>query len=73
MHFGYSDTATIPTLVPAHVRSKAFNLPTDMNEFLCQLLEVKKRELCPILPIKLVRPQVWISQWNFLAEKKCFQ
>ena len=61
LHFGYSDPSTVPTLVPAHVRAKAFNLPADANEFLCQLLDVKKRELCPLLPIKIIRPKVRVA------------
>ena len=58
IHFPYSDPATVPSLVPPHVRAKPHNLPKDMNQFLCQLLEIKKRQLSPYLPIPLVTPQV---------------
>lgn len=62
LHLPYSDPSTIPTLVPAHVTSPSspvcYRLPEDMNDFLCQLLEVKKRELCSCVPIPLVQPQV---------------
>ena len=58
LNFPYSDPDTIPNLVPPHVRAKPLMLPRDMNSFLCQLLDVKKRELCKCLPIPVVQPQV---------------
>lgn len=58
LNFPYSDADTIPNLVPPHVRAKPWHLPKDMNNFLCQLLDVKKRELCKCLPIPIVQPQV---------------
>ena len=58
LHFPYSDPATVPPLVPPHVRARPHHLPADMNRFLCQLLEIKKRQLSSYLPIPLVTPQV---------------
>ena len=62
IHFPYSDPATIPSLVPPHVTAKPYYLPQDMNRFLCQLLEIKKRQLSPYLPIPLVSPKVTEEQ-----------
>ncbi len=58
LHFPYSDPSTVPSLVPPHVASRPHALPHGMNDFLCQLLEVKKRQLCPLLPVPLVQPRV---------------
>ncbi len=58
LHFPYSDPATVPTLLPPDVRAKPYNMPEGMNGFLCQLLDVKKRELCRCLPMPIVQPQV---------------
>lgn len=58
LHLPYSDPETIPTLLPPHVRSKAYNMPRDTNAFLCQLLEVKKRELFTCIPVPIVRPEI---------------
>jgi hypothetical protein len=64
LHFPYSDAATVPTLVPPHVRAMPHNLPKDMNKFLCQLLEVKKRQLSTYIPMALVEPQVQPSDFS---------
>ena len=32
IHFPYSDAATVPSLVPPHVRAKPHHLPRDMNQ-----------------------------------------
>ena len=58
VHFPYSDPETIPTILPLHLRNAPWNLPKDMNAFLCQLLEVRKRELFSFIPIPIVRPKV---------------
>ncbi|TRY71532.1 hypothetical protein TCAL_09049 [Tigriopus californicus] len=58
VQFPYSDPDTIPNLVPPHIRAKPWNLPKDMNSFLCQLLEIKKRELYPCIRLPIVQPQV---------------
>lgn len=58
VHLPYSDPETIPSLVPAHLKGNVINLPKDMNDLLCQMLEVKKRELCKCLPIPIVKPKV---------------
>ena len=58
VHFPYSDPETIPTILPLHLRNAPWNLPQDFNAFLCQLLEVRKRELFSFVPIPIVRPKV---------------
>eukprot|EP00095_Tigriopus_kingsejongensis_P001271 maker-scaffold149_size310270-snap-gene-2.21 protein:Tk01271 transcript:maker-scaffold149_size310270-snap-gene-2.21-mRNA-1 annotation:"hypothetical protein L798_06975" len=58
VHLPYSDPETIPGLVPPHLRASPWLLPKDMNSFLCQLLEIKKRELYPCIPLPIVQPQV---------------
>ena len=58
LQFPYSDPDTIPELIPPHVRAKPCNLPKEMNSFLCQLLEVKKRPLFSWLPMPNIEPKV---------------
>jgi hypothetical protein len=62
LHLPYSDPSTLPSDVPDHIRSsKAYVLPRDMNAFLCQLLDIKKRALCKCLPLPVVVPQVGVE------------
>ena len=58
VHFPYSDSETIPTILPIHIRNDPSKLPEDFNALLCQLLEVRKRELFSFIPIPIVRPKV---------------
>lgn len=58
VHLPYSDPETVPVVVPVHIRTEAYDLPREMNAFLCQLLEVKMRELFPFVPLPIVRPKV---------------
>lgn len=44
--------------VPDHLKSSSYLLPKQMNEFLIQLLQVKKKALCRALPCPLVRPDI---------------
>jgi len=56
--FSYSSLKTLPQEVPDHLKTAAFHLPKQMNEFLLQLLQVKKKALCNLLPFPLVRPAI---------------
>jgi len=56
--FSYSSLKTLPQEVPEHLKAAAFHLPKQMNEFLLQLLQVKKKALCSLLPYPLVRPAI---------------
>jgi len=56
--FSYSSLKTLPQEVPEHLKAAAFYLPKQMNEFLLQLLQVKKKALCSLLPYPLVRPAI---------------
>jgi len=56
--FPYSSIKTVPKEVPDHVKSASFSLPKQMNEFLIQLLQVKKKALCSLLPCNLVKPEI---------------
>ena len=58
VHFPYSDPETIPAILPIHIRNDPSKLPEDFNTLLCQLLEVRKRELFSFIPIPIVRPKV---------------
>ena len=58
IHLPYSDPETIPDIIPQHLRNDPFWLPRDANAFLCQLLDVKRRELFPCISYPLVRPKV---------------
>ena len=60
IHLPYSDQETIPDSLPQHLRNDPFWLPRDTNAFLCQLLDVKRRELFPCISYPLVRPKVRI-------------
>ena len=44
--------------MPDHIKSASFSLPRQMNEFLIQLLQVKKKALCSFLPCHLVKPEI---------------
>ena len=70
VHFPYSDPDTIPTILPLHLRNSPWNLPQDFNAFLCQLLEVRKRELFSFVPIPIVRPKVRKINMNSLKRFK---
>jgi len=59
LHWPYSDAATVPLLIPPHVAADFLILPRQMNDFLCQLLEIGKRPLCSFLPCtRLIKPLV---------------
>jgi len=58
VRFSYSSLKTLPQEVPDHLKSAAFHLPKQMNEFLLQLLQVKKKALCNLLPFPVVRPAI---------------
>jgi len=57
--FSYSDMSTVPSDVPEHLKNSAYHLPKYMNNFLCQLLQVKKRDLCSVVPLRLVTPEIF--------------
>jgi len=54
----YSDLKTLPIEVPAHLANSALLLPKHMNSFLSQLLQVKKKTLCNLIPVSLVQPDI---------------
>jgi len=59
--FAYSSMKTIPKEVPEHLKASSFILPKQMNEFLVQLLGVKKKPLCSLLPCdtcNIVKPEI---------------
>ena len=56
--FPYSTIKTVPKEVPDHIKSASYSLPKQMNEFLIQLLQVKKKALCSLLPCNLVKPEI---------------
>jgi len=56
--FSYSSLRTLPQEVPEHLKSSAYLIPKQTNEFLVHLLQVKKRALCNLLPCPIVRPDV---------------
>ena len=57
--FPYSDSSTIPSTLPSHLKGETIAIPgRGMNQFLCRLLEVKKRVLCACLPFPIIRPEV---------------
>lgn len=58
LHLPYSDPETVPKILPTHIRNDPYILPKDTNSFLCQLLEVKMRELFPCIPYPMVKPRV---------------
>merc|ERR1719361_2387438 len=54
----YSSMKTVPKEVPDHLKTSCYSLPKQMNEFLIQLLQVKKKALCSLLPCNLVKPDI---------------
>jgi len=56
--FPYSSLCSLPQEVPHHLKTQAFMLPKHMNEFLAQLLQVKKQALCNFFPWPVVRPSI---------------
>ena len=44
--------------MPDHIKSACYTLPKQMNEFLLQLLQIKKKALCSLLPCNLVKPEI---------------
>ena len=44
--------------MPDHIKSASYSLPKQMNEFLIQLLQVKKKALCSVLPCNIVKPEI---------------
>jgi len=56
--FPYSSIKTVPKEVPDHIKSACYTLPKQMNEFLLQLLQIKKKALCSLLPCNLVKPEI---------------
>ena len=64
LNFPYSDPETVPRILPQHIRNDPYLIPRDTNAFLCQLLEVKRRELFPCLPYPMVKPRVSCSLKN---------
>ena len=58
LHFPYSDSETVPKILPQHIRQSPYLIPKETNAFLCQLLEVKMRELFPCIPYPMVKPRV---------------
>jgi len=56
--FSYSSLKTLPQEVPEHLRTSAYHIPKQTNEFLVQLLQVKKKALCSLFPWPLVRPDI---------------
>ena len=44
--------------MPDHIKSASYSLPKQMNEFLIQLLQVKKKALCRTLPCNIVKPEI---------------
>ena len=53
-----SDSETVPKILPQHIRTSPYLIPWETNAFLCQLLEVKMRELFPCVPYPMVKPRV---------------
>jgi len=56
--FSYSDMTTLPAEVPQHLADGAYHLPRQMNSFLCHLLQVQKKVLCSLIPLRVVRPEI---------------
>jgi hypothetical protein len=56
--FSYSSLKTLPQEVPDHLKTSAYHIPKQTNEFLVHLLQVKKKALCTLFPCPLVRPDI---------------
>merc|ERR1712106_1233719 len=56
--FSYSSLKTLPQEVPEHLKTSAYHIPKQTNEFLVHLLQVKKKALCTLFPCPLVRPDI---------------
>jgi len=56
--FSYSSLKTLPEEVPAHLKTSAYHIPKQTNEFLLHLLQVKRRALFSFFPCPLVKPDV---------------
>jgi len=56
--FSYSSLKTLPQEVPEHLKTSAYHIPKQTNEFLVHLLQVKKKALCSLFPCPLVRPDI---------------
>jgi len=56
--FSYSSLKTLPQEVPDHLKTSAYHIPKQTNEFLVHLLQVKKKALCSLFPCPLVRPDI---------------
>ena len=66
-----SDSETVPKILPQHIRTSPYLIPRETNAFLCQLLEVKMRELFPCIPYPMVKPRVSLPKFpNFV---KCMR
>jgi len=56
--FAYSSLKTLPQEVPDHLKTSAYDIPKQTNEFLVHLLQVKKKALCRMFPCPIVRPDI---------------
>jgi len=56
--FTYSSLKTLPQEVPDHLKTSAYDIPKQTNEFLVHLLQVKKKALCKMFPCPVVRPDI---------------
>jgi len=58
LKFAYSHLGTLPQEVPDHLKLSAYSLPRQLNEFLLQLLKVRKQSLCRLALLPLVQPRI---------------
>ena len=56
--FSYSDITSLPSVIPDHLKEKRLIIPKNMNKLLCNIHGIKKRPICPCLPLAFIEPDV---------------
>ena len=53
---------SLPSVLPDHLKHKRLIIPKQMNTLLCQIHRIKKKPICPCVPLALIEPDVSLTK-----------